>query len=71
MSYFSHGIEKTLRKRNRKVTLLASVRAGRCEPPHGMTKEDAIVILSQDIADFEAVLLSLRGHDIASRMEGR
>lgn len=62
MAYLSRGIEKTLHKRNRKVMLLASIRAGRCEPPHGMTMDDAVTILSQDIADFDAVLLSLRGH---------
>jgi hypothetical protein len=30
---------------------------------HGMTKEDAITMLIQDIADYDEILARLRGHD--------
>lgn len=63
MSYFSTGIEKTQLKRDHKATILESVRAGRSEPLHGMTKEDAITMLIQDIADYDEILARLRGHD--------
>lgn len=65
MTYFSKGIEKTKLKREQKATLLASVRAGHCEPPHGMAKEEAITILLQDIADYDEILSRLRRHDDA------
>jgi hypothetical protein len=71
LTYLTRGIEKTLFKRNQKLSLLASVRAGSSEPPHGMTVDEAVTILVQDIADFDAVLSSLRGHGIAGAAEGR
>jgi hypothetical protein len=36
--------------------LLESVRAGLSEPSHGMTKEEAITLLTQDIADYDEIL---------------
>jgi hypothetical protein len=60
LTYFSKGIEKTQIKRDRKAALLASVREGSCEPAHGMTKDQAIMILSQDIADYDEILAGLR-----------
>ena len=58
---FSKGIEKTQLKRDRKAMLLGSVRDGRCESWHGMTKEEAVTILLQDIADYDEILARLRG----------
>lgn len=63
LTYFSKGIEKTQLKRDQKAMLLASVRAGRCEPSHGMTKEEAVTILIQDIADYDEILARFRRHD--------
>jgi hypothetical protein len=63
LTYFSKGVAKTQLKRDHKATLLESVRAGRCEPSHGMTKEEAITILVQDIADYDEILARLRKHD--------
>jgi hypothetical protein len=63
LTYFSKGIEKTQLKRDHKAALLASVRADLSEPSHGMTKEEAITILMQDIADYDEILARLRGHD--------
>jgi len=60
LTYLSQGIEQTQRKRDDKATLLASVSAGGREPSHGMTKEEAIIILLQDIADYDAILAGLR-----------
>jgi hypothetical protein len=60
LTYFGKGIEKTQLKRDSKATLLASIRAGGCEPSHGMTKEEAITILAQDIADYDEILARLR-----------
>ena len=65
MDYFSKGVEKTQLKREQKAMLLASVRDGRCEPLHGMTKEEAVTILLQDIADYDEILARLRRHDDA------
>ena len=62
LTYFSTGIEKTQVKRDQKAMLLASVRAGGCEPSHGMTKEEAITLLLQDIADYDEILSRLRRH---------
>ena len=62
MTYFSKGIEKTQLKRDDKAKLLASIEADLCEPLHGMTKEEAILMLSQDIADFDEILARLRSH---------
>ena len=66
MTYFSKGIEKTRLKRDQKATLLASVRAGRSDPLHGMTKDEAITILLQDIADYDEILTRLRRNDDAN-----
>ena len=63
LSYFSKGIEKTQLKRDRKAALLESVRAGHSEPSHGMTKDEAIMMLAQDIADYDEILARLRSHD--------
>lgn len=63
MTYFGEGIAKTQLKRDRKATLLASIEAGACEPSHGMTREEAIMILSQDIADYDEILARFRNHD--------
>ena len=60
MTYFSKGIEKTKLKRDHKASLLESVLAGHREPPHGMTKEEAITILLQDIADYDEILARFR-----------
>ena len=62
MTYFSNGIVKTQLKRDHKAKLLTSIEAGGCEPSHGMTKEEAVVLLSQDIADFDEILARLRNH---------
>ena len=62
MTYFSKGIESTQLKRDHKATLLASVRAGASEPSHGLSREDAITMLIQDIADYDEILARLRGH---------
>ena len=71
MAYLNKGIERTLLKRNRKVALLASIRAESCVPPHGMTKAEAITMLVQDIADFDGILSSLRRHGAARAVEDR
>ena len=63
MTYFSNGIEQTQLKRDHKASLLASVRDGRSEPTHGLTKEQAIMMLIQDIADYDDILARLRRHD--------
>jgi hypothetical protein len=60
LNYFSKGIEKTQLKRDHKFALLESVRAGRSEPSHGMTREEAVTILSQDIADYDEILARFR-----------
>ena len=65
LTYFSKGIAKTQIKREHKVKLLASIQAGACEPSHGMTIDEAITILSQDIADYDEILARLRKHDDA------
>lgn len=60
LTYFSKGIEKTQDKRDHKATLLESVRSGRSEPSHGMTRDEAVTILTQDIADYDEILERLR-----------
>jgi hypothetical protein len=60
LGYFSNGIEKTQLKRDHKAALLESVRAGRSEPSHGMTREEAMTMLVQDIADYDKILARLR-----------
>lgn len=62
LTYFSKGILKTQLKRDQKAVLLESVEAGRCEPFQGMTKAEAIMILRQDIADFDEILARFRKH---------
>ena len=62
MTYFSKGIETTQLKRDHKAALLESVRAGRSEPLLGMTKDEAITLLVQDIADYDKILARLRRH---------
>ncbi len=64
LTYFNKGIATTQLKRDRKATLLASIEAGVYEPSHGMTKEEAIVILSQDISDYDEILARFRSHDV-------
>jgi hypothetical protein len=63
LSYFRKGIEKTQLRRDDKATLLESVRAGRSVPAHGMTKDQAVTMLIQDIADYDEILSRLRKHD--------
>ena len=65
MTYFSKGIVKTQLKRDHKAMLLASIEAGACEPSHGMTKEEAVLILSQDIADYDEILARFNNNDRA------
>lgn len=65
MAYFSKGIATTQLKRDHKAMLLAAIEAGGREPSHGMTKEEAITILSQDIADYDEILARFRGQDDA------
>jgi hypothetical protein len=60
LTYFSKGIEKTQLKRDHKAELLESVRAGRSEPSHGMTKDEAVTMLVQDIADYDEILARFR-----------
>lgn len=62
MSYFGKGIEKTQLKRDKKAELLASVRAGDAAPLLGMTKQEMVTLLVQDIADFDAILARFRRH---------
>lgn len=62
LTYFDKGVVKTQIKRDQKAMLLASIRAGRCGAPHGMTKDEAVTILLQDIADFDEILARFRGH---------
>lgn len=63
MTYFAKGIAKIQLKRDQKALLLASVRAGRSAPSHGMSKEEAVTMLAQDIADYDEILARLRRHD--------
>ena len=63
LTYSIERIAKTQHKRDHKATLLESVRSGHSEPSHGMTKEDAVTILIQDIADYDAILARLRRDD--------
>jgi hypothetical protein len=62
LTYLSNGIEKTQLRRDHKAELLESVRDGRSEPSHGMTKEEAVTMLIQDIADFDQILARFRSH---------
>ena len=63
LTYFSNGIAKIQLKRNHKAELLESVGAGRSQPSHGMTKEETVTMLIQDIADYDEILACLRSHD--------
>jgi hypothetical protein len=62
-SYLSKGIRKTQLKRDHKASLLASIQAGLTEPHHGMSKDEAIIILSQDLADYDEILARLQRDD--------
>ena len=62
LTYFDKGIVKTQIKRDQKARLLASIRAGSCGAPHGMTRDEAVTILLQDIADYDEILARFRGH---------
>ena len=59
VNYFRKGIAKTQVKRDQKAMLLASIRAGTTEPLHGLTKDEAITILLQDIADYDQIIVGL------------
>jgi hypothetical protein len=63
LNYFSKGVAKTQLKRDHKATLLELVRAGRSQPSHGMTKDQAVTMLIQDIADYDEILARLRSHE--------
>jgi len=63
LTYFNKGIAATQIKRDHKAGLLESVRAGRSQPSHGMTKDEAVTMLVQDIADYDEILGRLRRHD--------
>lgn len=62
LSYLSKGIAKIRVKRDQKATLLAAVRSGHSEPSHGMTKEEAVTMLVQDISDYDDILARFRSH---------
>jgi hypothetical protein len=62
LNHFSKGIAKTQLKRDNKAKLLASIRAGTCDPLHGMTRAEAITILSQDVADYDHILARFEEH---------
>jgi hypothetical protein len=57
---FRQGFAKIQLKRDNKAALHASVRDGSWEPSRRMTKEEAITILVQDIADYDKILAGLR-----------
>lgn len=63
MTYFRKGIANTELKRDRKAMLLESVRDGSSEPSHGMTRDEAITMLMQEIADYDEILTRFRRHD--------
>ena len=63
MTYFRKGIANTELKRDRKAILLESVRDGSSEPSHGMTRDEAITMLLQEIADYDEILTRFRRHD--------
>ena len=63
LTYFRKGIVNTELKRDRKATLLESVRDGSSKPSHGMTRDEAITMLLQDIADYDEILTLLRRHE--------
>lgn len=56
LSYLDKGIRKTQLKRDQKASLLASIQAGLSKPSHGMTRDEAITMLSQDLADYDQIL---------------
>lgn len=59
-TYFARGIEKTQAKRDRKSLQLAAIRSGASQPAHGMTQEEAVIMLLQDIADYDKILAGLK-----------
>lgn len=62
MTYFSKGVAKTRRIRDDKVQFLAAIEAGDRTPSHGMSKAEAVIMLSQDIADCDEILARFRGY---------
>jgi hypothetical protein len=62
LTYFGKGIATTQQKRDRKAKLLAAIEADQSEPALGMTKQEAITILTQDIDDYDAILARMRRH---------
>ena len=67
MTYFGKGIARTQFKRDQKAKLLASIESGDSQPLHGLTKQEAIIILRQDISDFDEILARMRSHEDANR----
>ena len=63
MTYLSKGIENTQLKRDQKAKLLESIHGGSSQPSHGMTKDEAVTMLIQDIADYDAILARLRKYE--------
>lgn len=59
-TFFERGIVHTEAKRDRKLEQLAAVRSGEAEPAHGMSLDEAVTLLLQDIADFDRILIGLR-----------
>ena len=59
-TYFGKGIEKTQAKRDRKALQLAAIRSGASQPDHGMSQEEAAIMLLQDIADYDQILAGLK-----------
>ena len=63
MSYFTKGIAKTQLKRDHKAKLLASIRTDGGDSWNGMTKDEAITILTQDVADYDEILARFQEHE--------
>ena len=59
-TFLERGIEKTQARRDRKAQQLAAVRSGESGPGHGLSTEDAVIMLLQDIADYDLILTRLR-----------
>ena len=59
-TYFGKGIENTQAKRDRKALQLAALRSGASQPAHGMSQEEAVIMLLQDIADYDQILAGLK-----------
>jgi hypothetical protein len=65
MGIFNSMTEEYQGKVQQKQALLHSLRMGYCEAPIGMTKEEAIRTLLQEIADYQEVIRRIRGRDYA------